>query len=542
MFGISGINDLHPRVDHNHSGSKQTLHDSCLRKASDGIRTFVTGSGTPKSFRTLFLSSEIAPFSKTGGLADVAEALPVALKKGSPDDLDIRIATIAFPGIERRQDIVHQKTFSFRSPLGEYRADIYLGHSGRSIDIPVYFIGIGNLFGRHGGVYGDENGEYPDNFERFTLWTHAIFRWIEEESFYPDIVHGNDWQTGLFFPILRERRKREHAFSGTRSLFTIHNLSYKGLFPVSRLKDTGLPQEYAHFSMLEFYGNLSFLKGGIVAADAVTTVSPNYRNEILSEPAGEGLSGALRIRGDDFIGILNGIDAERWDPATDPFLRHHKKGRDPKWKWPVKKELMDQAGLGGAGTDRPLISMVTRLTPQKGVDIAFEAFGLMLQADAERFSVIVLGSGDSSLVKDGKRLAEAFPEKFAMFDLFDEKLAHSIFAGSDFFLMPSRFEPCGLSQMYSMRYGTLPIVNPTGGLKDTVIPGVNGLWLDELSPESILKSVREGLELYRDKARLGQMISNAMKAENGWENRSKAYLDLYRKLSKGMGIIAGGFA
>lgn len=511
--------------------------------ACDGIRTFVTDSGTPKFFRTLFLSSEIAPFSKTGGLADVAEALPIALKKGSPDDLDIRIATVAFPGIERNQDIIHQKTIPFLSPLGEFRADIFLGRSGRSPSIPVYFIGIGNLFSRRGGLYGDENGEYPDNFERFTLWTHAVFRLIEEESFYPDIVHGNDWQTGLFFPILMERRKkREPAFSETRSLFTIHNLSYKGLFPVSRLKDTGLPQEYAHFSMLEFYGNLSFLKGGIVAADAVTTVSPSYRNEILSEPAGEGLSGALRIRGNDFVGILNGIDTERWAPDTDPFLRSHQTGHDLEWKRPVKKELMDQAGLGGGGADRPLISMVTRLTPQKGVDIALKAFRHMLKMEAERFSVIVLGSGDSALVKDGKRLAEAFSDKFAMFDMFDEKLAHSIFAGSDFFLMPSRFEPCGLSQMYSMRYGTIPIVNPTGGLKDTVIPGINGLWLDELTPEAIINSIKKGIELYRDKERLGQMRMNALRVDNGWENRSKAYLDLYRTLSNGRGIIAGGFA
>ncbi len=489
-------------------------------------------------FRTLFLSSEIAPFSKTGGLADVAESLPAALKKGSLGDFDIRIATIAFSGIEQTEGIVHYKTIPFSCPLGEFKADIHLGHASRSKDIPIYFIGIENLFNRTGGVYGDEKGEYSDNFERFTLWTHALFQLIEEESFYPDIVHGNDWQTGLFFPLLSERKKEDPLFAKIHSLFTIHNLSYKGLFPISRLRDTGLPREYAHFSRLEFYGKLSFLKGGITAADIVTTVSPNYRNEVLSEPAGEGLSGALKMRGKDFVGILNGIDSARWDLANDPLFPYHPSTYEMKWKLSVKKDLLEHAGFDPNGETFPLISMVTRLTPQKGVDIAFRAFNTIFKEESAAFRAIVLGSGDSALVKDGMRFSELYPRDFAMFDLFDEKIAHAIFAGSDFFLMPSRFEPCGLSQMYSMRYGTLPIVNPTGGLKDTVIPDVNGIWLDELTPEAIIRAIKVGVQIYRDGKRLADMRKNAMMVDNGWENRANAYLALYTQITKSEPITA----
>lgn len=501
-------------------------------------RKCVIDSRTKQVFRTLFLSSEIAPFTKTGGLADVAESLPAALKKGSPGDLDIRIATIAFSGIERNEGIVHYKTIPFASPLGEFKADILVGNASRFPNIPIYFIGIGNLFNRAGGIYGDEKGEYPDNFERFTLWTHALFQLIEEESFYPDIVHGNDWQTGLFFPLLSERKKRDPLFAKTHSLFTIHNLSYKGLFPISRLKDTGLSREYAHFSKLEFFGKLSFLKGGITAADIVTTVSPNYRNEVLSEPAGEGLSGALKMRGNDFVGILNGIDSERWDPNNDPLIRYHQTIHDMEWKSLIKKDLLGQAGLDPTEKDLPLVSMVTRLTPQKGVDIAFQAFKQIFKEEPGSIGVIVLGSGDSALVKEGIRLSKLYSRDFAMFDLFDEKIAHAIFAGSDFFLMPSRFEPCGLSQMYSMRYGTLPIVNPTGGLKDTVIPDVNGIWLAELTPEAIIRGIKLGIQVYRNEKKLADMRKNAMKIDNGWENRSNEYLSLYTKIAKAEQITA----
>lgn len=482
---------------------------------------------TSHPFRVLFLSSEITPFLKSGGLADVAGSLPVALKAASPEGVDIRIATTAFSGIRQHQSIRLHHSFLFQSPSGKRKADVFRSRIGTGEgSVPVYFVGIDDLFERK-GIYGEKETEYPDNFERYLLWSHAIRELIRSESFVPDIVHGNDWQTGLFFPLMQTWQKQDKELTATHSLFTIHNLAYKGLFPLDRLPQTGLPEQYGHFSKLEFYGQLSFLKGGICCTDILTTVSPGYRNEVLQEPEGEGLSGALRARGERFVGVLNGMDMDRWNPENDPLIKCPYSSGDHSPKKFAKKDLLDLFGIEES-PELPLVAMVTRMTAQKGLDFALEAIEHLFRHN-ERVRIVILGSGSPVLEKKALQLADTYKGMFGIRIGFDDDLARKIYAGSDFFLMPSRFEPCGLSQMYAMRYGSIPIVNPTGGLRDTVSPGRTGLWLETLSTEGIIQGIREALRLYSDPAAIDRYRTNAMLEENGWGKRAGQYLDLYEK-------------
>lgn len=484
---------------------------------------------TDRPFRVLFLSSEVTPFLKSGGLADVAGSLPVALKKVSPDAIDIRIVTTCFAGIRKHGSISSRGSFLFPSPAGSQKADVFTSRiSDGKTEVPISFIGIGDLFERS-GIYGEKEVEYPDNFERYLFWSYAIREWMKRESFIPDIVHGNDWQTGLFFPLLQTWKNVDKNLGSTHSLFTIHNLAYKGLFPLKRLGETGLPQEYGHFSKLEFHGHLSFLKGGICCTDVVTTVSPGYRNEVLREPEGEGLSGALLARGERFSGVLNGMDLDRWDPETDPLLKEHYSAVNPTAKQSAKSDLLEQFEMEDS-LHSPLIGMVTRMTPQKGLDIALAAVAILLREKAN-IRIVILGSGSPALETEAVQLSHDYPARFGIRIGFDDSLARKIYAGSDFFLMPSRFEPCGLSQMYAMRYGSIPIVNPTGGLRDTVSPGKTGIWLRTLSVEGVVQGVRSAIELYSDKAAFNRYRTNALLEENGWKRRAEQYLDLYEEAS-----------
>ncbi|MHB8421827.1 MAG: glycogen synthase [Leptospirales bacterium] len=480
-------------------------------------------------FRVLFLSSEITPFLKSGGLADVAGSLPLALKKVSPDAIDIRVVTTSFAGIRKHGSISSRGSFLFPSPFGVRKADVFHTRMGDGkTDVPIYFIGVRDLFERS-GLYGEKEVEYPDNFERFSLWSHAIREWVKKEPFIPDVVHGNDWQTGLFFPLLQTWKNLDRDLIPTRSLFTIHNLAYKGLFPLKRLVETGLPEQYGHFSKLEFYGYLSFLKGGICCTDVVTTVSPGYRNEVLREPEGEGLSGALRARGKEFTGILNGMDIDHWNPETDPRLKEHYSALDHSAKKRAKSDLLELFGIKDS-IHLPLVAMVTRMTPQKGLDIALSAIATLLKKK-EKIRIVVLGSGSPELEAEAIQLAHSFKGVFGLTVGFDDDLARKIYAGSDFFLMPSRFEPCGLSQMYAMRYGTIPVVNPTGGLKDTVTPGKTGIWLGTLSIEGVIQGMEDAMKLYSDRKTFNQYRTNAMLEENGWPRRAEQYRDLYEGIS-----------
>lgn len=475
--------------------------------------------------KVLFLSSEVSPFSKSGGLADVAGALPEAIASTVHDhQVDIRVVTTAFGGIRRLDGITLKKDINFELPSGMGKTEVFTAQTAGGV--PVTFLNPGNLFERP-GLYGENGLDYPDNFERFLLWSYAVRGWVKDEDFFPDIVHGNDWQTGLFMALMEYWRETDKEWKTAASLFTIHNLAYKGLFSIKNLPLTGLPPSYGHFSRLEFYGKMAFIKGGICCSDMISTVSPSYREEVLDEPLGEGLSGALVHRKEQFIGILNGIDDTVWNPENDSFLRTPYSLHDLSGKADSKKELLEAFGLDPTFSG-PLFGMVTRLTGQKGVDLALEGVEKLLETGVD-FRLVILGSGDPPLEEKTIRLSRDFGQKVAVRIGFDDPLAHRIMAGSDFFLMPSRFEPCGLSQMYAMKYGTIPVVNPTGGLKDTVNPSEAGIWLDDLTEAGVMAGIRKAIGLFQDKARLKKQIVNAMRKNNSWKARAGDYVEAYRK-------------
>ena len=480
--------------------------------------------------KILFLSSEVSPFLKSGGLADVAGALPGALHRLAPEAIDIRVLTTGFGGIRNSPGIAFKKDFLFSFPGGKGEAEVFLSEPGTDPDsVPVTFLDPSRLFDRP-ALYGENGKDYPDNFRRFLMWSYAIREWMREESFLPDIVHGNDWQSGLFMALLKHWRTTEKELGKIRSLFTIHNMAYKGLFPLEDLPFTGLPPEYGHLSLLEFYGKLAFIKGGICCADRVTTVSPTYREEVLSEPLGEGLSGALRARGEEFLGILNGIDDKIWNPSTDPSLVRPYSFKDLSGKTENRKFLLESFFLSDEPS-APVFGMVTRLAEQKGVDLALKAIRGLL-GDSLDFRMVILGSGDPELERESLKLSRDFPHKVAVRIGFDDSLAHQIVAGSDFFLMPSRFEPCGLSQMYAMRYGAIPVVNPTGGLRDTIDPSRTGIWLDSLSLKGVQDGMKKAIEMYRQKALFQQFAEDAMQTDNSWEERAGEYREAYESLLK----------
>ena len=486
---------------------------------------------TPGSL--LFLTSEISPFMKTGGLGDYSQALPPALLRAMEDGGEVRVFCPGFEGADKDPRLVRAGgPLKFETPWGEKTLRVLRsgkkGDAGDSQPSPVIdFLLVDDLFDRK-GLYGESGQDYPDNFIRYFSWSLAVFAWMRETGFIPDVVHGNDWQTGMFFPLLRLRSMADPSLSSIRTVFTIHNLAFKGLFPFELFSLTGFPDSWGGFDGLEYYGDLSMIKGGIVFSDYVTTVSPTYRNEVLSEPLGAGLSGALKYRGERFLGILNGIDNDIWNPSTDPmidapFLSAEHSGKD-----------LDRKCLLGKGRfvlpDAPVIGCVTRMTPQKGIDLLLAGIEEWFSRKGSPFSFFLLGTGDPVLEKKARELESKYSGMVRAVIGFDEPLSHQIYAGSDFFIMPSRYEPCGLAQMYAMRYGSVPLVFPTGGLRDTVSDGVDGLWMSALSVEGVTDILDRALKIYRDKKAFLPLRRHAMEKNNSWEERTGEYLRLYKGL------------
>jgi len=484
---------------------------------------------TPGSL--LFLTSEISPFMKTGGLGDYSQALPPALFRSMAEGGDVRIFCPGFLGAESDPRLTSVGgPLTFDTPWGEktlrvFRAVEQNESGGSQPPGPILdFLLVDDLFDRK-GLYGEAGQDYPDNFIRYFSWSLAVFVWMGETGFLPDVVHGNDWQTGMFFPLLRLRSMEDANLSSIRTVFTIHNLAFKGLFPFELFSLTGFPASWGGFDGLEYYGDLSMIKGGIVFSDYVTTVSPTYRNEVLSEPLGAGLSGALKYRGEHFLGILNGIDDDIWNPLTDPMIERPFSRTDLSGKEIDRHVLIRKGSFASA--DAPVIGCVTRMTSQKGIDLLLLALDQWLAGQGRPFSFFLLGTGDPVLEKKALELEAKYRGKVHVVIGFDEGLSHQIYAGSDFFMMPSRYEPCGLAQMYAMRYGAIPLVFPTGGLRDTVSDGVDGLWMSSLSEEGVIDVLDRALDLYQDKKTFFSYRSHAMDKQNGWEERTGEYLRIY---------------
>jgi starch synthase len=467
--------------------------------------------------RILMITSEAAPFAKTGGLADVLGALPPALAKLGEEVAVVmpRYGGASLDGSTRISD-------GMRVSVGPDVFTVAIDQVERE-GVRYLFVDCPPLYAR-AGIYSEDGVAYVDNHIRFALLNQAALE-IGRSIFRPDIFHAHDWPGGLLAPYLRENHGSDPDFMGVKTIITIHNLGYQGNFPAAAIDDLGLSPALFHPNGLEFWGELSFLKAGIVWSDAITTVSPTYAREIQTLEYGHGLDGVLRERAAKITGILNGVDYGEWSPDTDPHLRYRYSAHDLSGKRLAKRALLEEVGLPLNDT-RPLIGIVSRFAGQKGFDLLEE---IAPELATMNFAMAVLGSGEAPIEEMFRTMAESYPEKFAVQVGYDEGLAHRIEAGADMFLMPSRYEPCGLSQMYSLRYGTVPIVRATGGLEDTV-DELTGFKFTEYTPEALLEAMREALAAWSDRPGWLERMRRGMAKDFSWDAAAVQYQRLYRSL------------
>jgi len=463
------------------------------------------------------VSSEAAPLAKTGGLADVVGALPTALRHAGDDVAVVvpRYGSIDLKGARRVYDGIAIQLGPDRYPIAIYQAPA---------EFPFYLVDCPPLFDRK-GIYGESGMDYPDNHIRFAVFARAALA-TARLLFRTEIFHCHDWQAGLVPPLLRSSYSTDPTFLGVKTLFTIHNLGYQGLFPKSALAEAGLDEELYRPDGLEFFGQISYIKGGIAFADALTTVSPTYAREILTPELGFGLDGALRARASVLTGILNGVDYDVWNPETDRYLPAHYSVQDLDGKRVCKQRLIDEFGLPHEAMNRPLIGIVSRFTRQKGTDILAE---VARQIVADDVYLVALGSGEPEYENFFRHMASENPGRIALRLGFDDGLAHRIEAGSDLFVMPSRYEPCGLNQIYSLRYGTVPVVRATGGLDDTIDEGT-GFKFAEYSGQALLGAVRAAVAAYGHQESWRETMRRGMQKDFSWKTSAACYSALYRRL------------
>ncbi|MDZ7372509.1 MAG: glycogen synthase GlgA [candidate division KSB1 bacterium] len=485
-------------------------------------------------YNILYVSPEVAPFAKTGGLADVAGALPKALKEMGHD---IRIMMPKYGCISERKYVLREVIRLREIPvrLGQRQYVV----SAKSAFLPdakvqVYFVDYPPYFDRDSLYVNPSTGQdWSDNPERFALFCRAVIEVLKVLHWQPDVIHCNDWQTALIPAYLKTRLQGDPFFAKVSTLLTIHNLAYQGVFDASVAEVIDLPPElFQPGGPLEFYGKVNFLKAGIVYADAISTVSEKYAEEIQTEEFGAGLDGVLRQRAADIHGILNGVDYTVWNPETDEFIPHKYSASDLSGKLRDKEALLTHVGLAFR-PDVPVIGMISRLAEQKGFDILAEAMDSILAMDVQ---MVLLGTGDPKYHKIFEKFAKKYPSKLSVNLRFDEPLAHLIEAGSDMFLMPSRYEPCGLNQIYSLRYGTIPIVRATGGLADTIqdfdpeTGRGNGFVFQEYSAAALLDAIGRALKVYQDRTTWTKLVKNAMRQDFSWQASARKYVALYKKL------------
>ncbi|AGC42654.1 glycogen synthase [Myxococcus stipitatus DSM 14675] len=473
--------------------------------------------------KILFISSEVAPFSKSGGLGDVAGALPAALAALGHD---VKVVTPRYRELRDAGRLSPTgQVLQLRFPFGEAGGPILSVRMAERLE--VLFLENEFFFGNRNGLYGDAWGEFGDNARRFSYLSVGALQAAQRLGFVPDIVHANDWQTGLA-PLALRRGFQATQLADAKSVFTIHNLAYQGHFNKAVMEDLGLPWElFTADEGLEFYDSVNFMKGGLVFADALTTVSPTYAREIQTPEQGYGLDGLLRHRAHRLHGILNGIDVHEWNPATDPHLPARYGPRELGGKSVCKRALLEHFGLPPG--DAPVFAIVSRLAWQKGTDLLLEVLPTALQADI-RF--VGVGSGEPELEEGLRALQARYPKQVGVHVGFDARLSHLVEAGADFFLMPSRYEPCGLNQMYSLRYGTVPIVRATGGLVDTVEGGLggNGLVFEAFHRAALLAAFRRALALYADPPRLVDFQRRGMDKDFSWDVSARRYEAVYTAL------------
>jgi len=481
----------------------------------------------PRPLKILFVSSEVAPFAKTGGLADVSESLPKALKTLG---IDIRVVLPYYRMVKDGSFEVETLCENIETRVGKdlLRDDVYL--TWMEGDIPVYLINKDEYFDR-AFLYGTGKGDYFDNLERFVYLSKTLFLLCTEIDFGPDVIHCNDWQTGLVSPYLRLYFRKNPLFSRTGSLFTIHNIAYQGLFPREKFDVTGLPMNLLNPSGIEFWGQINLMKSGLIFSDIISTVSRKYSQEIQTPHFGHGLDGVLRSRKRDLFGIVNGVDYTEWNPGTDPHIAANYDIEDLGGKDRCKQDLLTQFKLPRGLRSRPIIGVISRLVSQKGFDLLAEIIDDLIKTD---LGLVILGTGDPAYEGLFLQIQERYPRKVGVKIAYDNTLAHRIEAGADMFLMPSRYEPCGLNQIFSLRYGSVPIVRATGGLDDTIVDyharteKGTGFKFKRYRAEDLLKRIRDALSVYENRGKWKDLMLQGMKADFSWETSAKKYVALYK--------------
>ncbi|MGD9730520.1 MAG: glycogen synthase GlgA [Nitrospiraceae bacterium] len=494
-----------------------------------------------RPLKIVMVSSEAVPFAKTGGLADVVGALSLEFARLGHE---VYLIIPRYPFTDLSEYVSEEfDRFPVPTPMGpidtvvESVTQPRLFNRQDSGSLTILAIQCDQFFHRK-DLYQEHGKDYPDNLERFSYFSRAAMELLlvlaRRDQWRPSILHLHDWQTALCAVYLKTVYASRTELTDIRSVLTLHNLGYQGLFPGAEYWKIGLPDALFSMASLEYYGSINLLKGGIVFADFLTTVSPTYSLEIQTSEYGFGLEGVLSERRTVLRGIVNGIDTEVWNPKTDPFLKNHYSASNLKGKKECKVHLQQELHL--EQSNAMILGMIARLTSQKGLALMLEVGPELMEMDIQ---VIILGTGDPTYVEHFTALSEKYPRRVAFLDTFDEGLAHRIEAGADMILMPSLYEPCGLSQLYSLRYGTVPLVRKTGGLADTVIPctprnlkedRATGFMFTESTPDALLPVVMLAAAMYEKKSLWRRIMTSGMRVDNSWSRSATGYVNVFRQL------------
>jgi starch synthase len=480
------------------------------------------------AMRVVLVSSEVAPFSKTGGLADVSGSLPMALKHLG---CDVRVVTPLYKMVKESGCPFKKTSHDLTITMGDKEVKGSIATSLLHGEIPTYLIEQDQYYHRD-YLYSTPSGDYPDNGKRFIFFALAALTLCKQMGFQPQVIHCNDWQSGLIPAYLKTLYRNDPFYAHTASIFTIHNLAYQGNFSQECLTLTGLPQETFIPEGLEFWGKVSFLKAGIVYSDIITTVSQGYSREIQTPEYGCGMEGILRVRKEDLFGIINGADYSAWSPEKDTFIASPYSADDLSGKSKCKADLIAHFGLPPSLKNLPLLGMISRLADQKGFDLLAAIMDTLMKMEV---GFVLLGTGEQKYHEFFEGIAQRYPRKAGIRLGYDNALAHKIEAGSDMFLMPSQYEPCGLNQIYSLKYGTIPIVRATGGLDDTIedytprTESGNGFKFNKYTPHQFLDKIKAALKVYGQKDAWLRLVKKGMALDFSWESSARQYLQLYQR-------------
>jgi len=482
-----------------------------------------------EKLKVLFVASEGVPFAKTGGLADVVGTLPSALQSMG---VEVKVLLPYYGAVKQGKVPTVRVVENLEVMLPEPLNLAFDLMAPASPDYPFWFVARDEFYERS-QLYGTPKGDYFDNLERFAFFSATVLPVCREMGFKPDLIHCHDWQSSLVPVYLKNHWAWGELMAGTKTVLTIHNLAYQGLFPRNKFPRLGLDRSLFNIDGLEYYDQINLLKGGIIFSDAITTVSPSYAQEIQTPEFGYGLDGVLRSRAAKLHGILNGVDYRDWSPESDQLLTTNFSPADLPGKAANKAALMESFGLSKKMAKAPILAMISRLADQKGFDLVAQ---VLPQLMTQEVMVVILGTGEERYHRWLAAEAPKYKGKLGVLVAFDNKLAHLIEAGADMFLMPSRFEPCGLNQIYSMKYGTIPIVRATGGLADTVTPVGSptepgtGFVFSDYTPEAFLKAIHTALDAFKDQKLWARVMQNAMSQDFSWNKSAQAYLELYQQL------------